>query len=186
MQHLFIGRQNDQQYENQQSHVACFAPGTILLASKFYDQPYLRTFALALLEGCRHTYTSTPTKIGPETWSWIPKFSYDDPLYTPSNARTEQQSLFYAWRITGEQRYREWAWEAFQAIEKHCKAPFGYAQLKDVYETKDREGNWVDVQESFWAAETLKYLWLIFEDVEVASLDSWVFSTEGHPFRMIR
>ena len=71
-------------------------------------------------------------------------------------------------------------------MEKHCKAPFGYAQLKDVYDTKDRESNWVDVQESFWAAETLKYLWLTFEDVEVASLDSWVFSTEGHPFRMIR
>jgi mannosyl-oligosaccharide alpha-1,2-mannosidase len=42
------------------------------------------------------------------------------------------------------------------------------------------------MQESFWAAETLKYLWLTFSDVEVASLDSWVFSTEGHPFRMIR
>jgi mannosyl-oligosaccharide alpha-1,2-mannosidase len=208
MQHLFIGRQNDKRYENQQGHLACFAPGTILLASKSYDQPSLRTFALALLEGCRHTYTSTPTNIGPEVWSWIPKFSYDDLLYTPDSARREDEalssgfwaldpaykgrpeyveSLFYAWRIMGEQRYREWAWEAFGALEKHCKAPFGYAQLKDVYDVKtDGEGKWVDIQESFWAAETLKYLWLTFADVEVASLDSWVFSTEGHPFRMIR
>jgi mannosyl-oligosaccharide alpha-1,2-mannosidase len=208
MQHLFIGRQDDKQYENQQSHLACFAPGTILLASKFYGEPYLRTFALALLEGCRHTYTSTPTKIGPEIWSWIPKFSYDEALYEPETARQEKEalahgfwarepaykgrpeyveSLFYAWRTTGEKRYREWAWEAFEALEKHCKAPFGYAQLKDVYDVKTQgEGKWVDMQESFWAAETLKYLWLTFTDVEVASLDSWVFSTEGHPFRMIR
>ncbi|KAH8729055.1 glycoside hydrolase [Phaeosphaeriaceae sp. PMI808] len=206
MQHLFIGHQNDKQYQNKQGHLACFAPGTILLASKFYNQPSLRTFALALLEGCRHVYTSTPTKIGPETWSWTPKFSYDPPLFTPKTERqqrernqtgfwsTERQykgrpeyveSLFYAWRITGEHRYRDWAWEAFSAMEQHCKAPFGYAQLTDVWDASGAE-NWVDMQESFWAAETLKYLWLTFTHVETASLNTWVFSTEGHPFRMIR
>jgi mannosyl-oligosaccharide alpha-1,2-mannosidase len=205
MQHLFIGRQDDKQYQNQQGHLACFAPGTILLASKYYEQPSLRTFALALLEGCRHVYTSTPTKIGPETWSWTPKFSYDEPLFTPDTERQKQEwthagfwgkepryegrpeyveSLFYAWRITGEQRYRDWAWEAFAAMEEHCKAPFGYAQLADVW--AHGEDNWVDMQQSFWAAETLKYLWLTFTDVDTASLDTWVFSTEGHPFRMIR
>lgn len=208
MQHLYIGRQDDDGFENKQGHLACFAPGTILLASQLYNQPDLRTFALALLEGCRHTYSSTPTKIGPETWSWIPKFGYVAPLHMPETKRQQQEafatgiwshnpaykgrpeyveSLFYAWRITGESRYREWAWDAFSALETHCKAPFGYAQLKDVYDTHTQgEAKWVDMQESFWAAETLKYLWLTFADVEVASLDSWVFSTEGHPFRMIR
>jgi len=206
MQHLFIGQQDDKEYHNRQGHLACFAPGTILLASKHYDQPSLRTFALALLEGCRHAYTSTTTNIGPETWSWTPKFSYDEPHFAPNTERQKDEwmksgvwstdpaykgrpeyveSLFYAWRITGEQRYRDWAWEAFAAMEEHCKAPFGYAQLADVWEAGG-EDNWVDMQESFWAAETLKYLWLTFTDVETASLDTWVFSTEGHPFRMIR
>lgn len=206
MQHLFMGRQDDMQFQNQQSHLTCFAPGTILLASKHLRSPDLRSFALALLEGCRHIYTSTPTKIGPEVWAWTPKISHDDPLYKPENDRQQQEavssgfwsmepqykgrpeyveSLFYAWRITGQQRYRDWAWEAFAAMEEHCKAPFGYAQLADVYKTEG-EDNWVDIQESFWAAETLKYLWLTFTDVDTASLDYWVFSTEGHPFRMIR
>jgi mannosyl-oligosaccharide alpha-1,2-mannosidase len=205
MQHLFIGRQDDKQFQNQQGHLACFAPGTLLLASKYYDQSSLRTLALALLEGCRHVYTSTPTNIGPETWSWTPNISYSKPLFAPQTSRHEHEwtktgfwstqpaykgrpeyveSLFYAWRITGEQRYRDWAWDAFAAMEKHCKAPFGYAQLKDVWD--EGEDNWVDMQESFWAAETLKYLWLTFTDVDTASLDTWVFSTEGHPFRMIR
>jgi mannosyl-oligosaccharide alpha-1,2-mannosidase len=206
MQHLYIGRQDDKQYQNQQSHLACFAPGTLLLASQHYHQPGLRTFALALLEGCRHVYTSTPTHIGPETWSWTPKISYDPPLFSPLDPAQEQQwsqsgfwatepeykgrpeyveSLFYAWRITGDQRYRDWAWETFAAMEEHCKAPYGYAQLADVWAAGGEE-NWVDMQESFWAAETLKYLWLTFADVETASLDTWVFSTEGHPLRMIR
>ncbi|KAF2242461.1 glycoside hydrolase family 47 protein [Trematosphaeria pertusa] len=213
MQHLFIGRQDEKWYLNRQGHLACFAPGTILLASKFYDEPYLRTFALALLEGCHHTYTSTPSKIGPESWSWIPEFGYDDPIYTPDTTRQVKEwkamgfwstspqykgrpeyveSLFYAWRMTGEQRYRDWAWEAFSAMDKHCKAPYGYAQLTDVFRVKPEEwsglgyGRWIDMQESFWAAETLKYLYLTFSDADVASLDRWVFSTEGHVFRMIR
>lgn len=206
MQHLFIGQQDGETYQNKQGHLACFAPGTILLASQHYIQPSLRTFALALLEGCRHSYASTPTKIGPEIWSWTPKFSYEEPHFAPTTERQKDEweksgiwsqkpaykgrpeyveSLFYAWRITGERRYRDWAWEAFAAIDEHCKAPYGYAQLADVWGAKG-EDNWVDMQESFWAAETLKYLWLTFTDVETASLDTWVFSTEGHPFRMIR
>ena len=52
-------------------------------------------------------------------------------------------------------------------MEKHCKAPFGYAQLADVYDTHTKgEDRWVDMQESFWAAETLKFLWLTFSDVD--------------------
>ncbi|KAF2787419.1 glycoside hydrolase family 47 protein [Melanomma pulvis-pyrius CBS 109.77] len=213
MQHLFIGRQDAEWYLNRQGHLACFAPGTILLGSKFYDEPYLRTFALALLEGCHHTYTSTPSKIGPEAWSWIPKFGFEDPIYVPQTDRQKKEwkkngfwstdahykgrpeyveSVFYAWRITGDPRYRSWAWEAFSAMEKYCKAPYGYAQLADVFRPKatewsdNEEKRWIDEQESFWAAETLKYLYLTFSDTDTASLDRWVFSTEGHLFRMIR
>lgn len=215
MQHLFLARGDDKWLLNKQSHLACFAPGTLLLASKFYGKKHenLRTFALALLEGCRHTYASTPSKIGPETWSWIPKYGYDQPVFSPTAPREKEEwrangfwsmdpryrgrpeyveSLFYAHRITGEARFRDWAWEAFTAMEKHCKAPYGYAQLTDVYRVEpgqwsgDGEERWIDMQESFWAAETLKYLWLTFSDANIASLDRWVFSTEGHPFRMIR
>jgi mannosyl-oligosaccharide alpha-1,2-mannosidase len=213
MQHLYVGRQDGRWFLNRQGHLACFAPGTILLAATFYNEPDLRTFALALLEGCHHTYTATPSKIGPESWSWTPKFGAEEPVYTPQTERQEKElaqlgfwsvdarykgrpeyveSLFYAWRITGQQRYRDWAWEAFSAMEKWCKAPFGYAQLTDVFRVRAEEwpGNgearWVDQQESFWAAETLKYLYLTFSHVQVASLDAWVFSTEGHLFRMIR
>ncbi|KAF1960860.1 mannosyl-oligosaccharide alpha-1,2-mannosidase-like protein [Byssothecium circinans] len=213
IQHLFIGRSNGRWYLNRESHLACFAPGTILLASKFYENHEFHTFALALLEGCHHTYTSTPSKIGPESWSWMPKFGYEDPIHLPSTLREESEwkasgfwsadprykgrpeyveSLFYAYRITGESRFRDWAWEAFEAMEKHCKAPYGYAQLADVYRVNpaewpsDGKGRWIDMQESFWAAETLKYLWLTFADADVASLDRWVFTTEGHPLRMIR
>ena len=40
---------------------------------------------------------------------------------------------------------------------------------------------------SFWIGETLKYLWLLFEDdPHVMSLDEWVFNTEAHPLPVNR
>ena len=40
-----------------------------------------------------------------------------------------------------------------------------------------------DKMESFWLAETLKYLYLLFDDSEppILPLDQYVFNTEAHP-----
>lgn len=39
-----------------------------------------------------------------------------------------------------------------------------------------------DIQQSFFLAETLKYLYLIFSDDDALDLSKWVFNTEAHPF----
>ena len=41
-----------------------------------------------------------------------------------------------------------------------------------------------EIQESFLLAETLKYLYLIFSDDELISLDEFVLNTEAHPLRI--
>ena len=38
--------------------------------------------------------------------------------------------------------------------------------------------------ESFFTAETVKYLWLLFADSAIVPLDEWVFNTEAHPLRV--
>lgn len=39
-----------------------------------------------------------------------------------------------------------------------------------------------DKQESFFLAETLKYLYLLFDDEQTMfPLDRWIFNTEAHP-----
>jgi len=65
------------------------------------------------------------------------------------------ESLFIAFRLTGDVQYREWGWHIFQAIEKHCKLPVdrggGYVSVKHV----DRvlgEANWDDRMETFFLA----------------------------------
>ena len=35
------------------------------------------------------------------------------------------ESLFIAFRLTGDERFRNFGWEIFQAIETHCKVETG-------------------------------------------------------------
>lgn len=89
------------------------------------------------------------------------------------------ESLFYLYRLTKKEIYREWAWQIFQAFEKYSKLETaGYASLKSVYVAR----SYRDKMESFFLAETLKYFYLLFgDDVSLLSLDEWVFNTEAHP-----
>ena len=93
------------------------------------------------------------------------------------------ESYFILWRTTHEQKYRDWAWEAFQAIETYCKLQKGYSGLNDVDNVNTGHD---DLQQSFFLAETLKYLYLIFTDDSVVPLDKYVFNTEAHPLGIIK
>ena len=82
------------------------------------------------------------------------------------------------WEFTGDPRYREWGWKAFQAFEKHLRVPNGYASLQDVSSTTSRK---LDRMESFWIAETLKYAYLLQDPTHQVRLDKYVMNTEAHP-----
>ncbi|KIM69999.1 glycoside hydrolase family 47 protein [Scleroderma citrinum Foug A] len=89
------------------------------------------------------------------------------------------ESLFVAFRLTGDSWYRDQGWAIFQAIEKHCRIPSGgYASVMNVdkvpVQLEDR-------METFMMGETLKYLYLLFSDASVLPLSDYVFNTEAHP-----
>lgn len=63
------------------------------------------------------------------------------------------ESYFVLWRLTHDQKYRDWAWDVVQSIEKYCRTPNGFSGIDDVY-SKTPSKN--DVQESFFIAEVLK------------------------------
>ena len=75
--------------------------------------------------------------------------------------------------------YRDWGWRSFQAMESQLRVAHGHASMRDV--TK-KGANFLDRMESFWIAETLKYLYLLQEDEPSLPLDKYVFNTEAHPF----
>ncbi|KAI0095160.1 glycoside hydrolase [Irpex rosettiformis] len=94
------------------------------------------------------------------------------------------ESLFIAYRLTGDEKYREYGWSIFQAIEKYCKIESGgYATILNVDEVPVKHE---DKMETFYMSETLKYLYLLFTDGTVLPLSRYVFNTEAsfhaHPF----
>lgn len=89
------------------------------------------------------------------------------------------ESLFYMWRITGDEIYREWGWEIFTSFVKYTAAEdgAGFTSLSNANEIPPKLR---DNMESFWLAETLKYLYLLFSPVDLLPLDSIVINTEAH------
>ncbi|KAG1848535.1 glycoside hydrolase family 47 protein [Suillus subalutaceus] len=89
------------------------------------------------------------------------------------------ESIFIAFRLTGDPKYRDYGWAIFQAIEKHCRIPTGgYASVINVDQVPVE---YDDKMETFLMSETLKYLYLLFADSSVLPLNEYVFNTEGHP-----
>ena len=93
------------------------------------------------------------------------------------------ESLFILWRLTKNPKYRIWGWKIFKAFQKYCKiSTGGYSSIKSVVRAPIV---FKDKMESFWLAETLKYLYLLFSEDDVVPLDKWVFNTEAHPLPIV-
>ena len=90
------------------------------------------------------------------------------------------ESIYYLYKVTKDPMYREWGWEIFKSFEKHTRLKEGYASINNV-QRPDNPG-FRDKMESFYLAETLKYLYLLFsDDDELLPLEKFVFNTEAHP-----
>ncbi|OZJ07001.1 hypothetical protein BZG36_00038 [Bifiguratus adelaidae] len=172
--------------------LACFAPANLLLSARVLKSNSMETLATRLMDGCYHAWKSTPTGIAPESWYYVDsktgkttvehlddvekKQAQDWGFFSKSSRyilRPETvESLFYFYRYTGDKKYQDWGWNIFKSLQKHCRAPYGYSGLEDV--TLEHGHNWDNIQESFFFAETLKYLYLLFEeDTSILDLSQW-------------
>ena len=75
------------------------------------------------------------------------------------------------YRITGDKSLQDSAWRMFKNIDKATRTKFGHSSINDVRHSKPKHQ---DKMESFWLAETLKYLYLIFSEPDHISLDDYV------------
>ncbi|KAI3521258.1 hypothetical protein L1887_10719 [Cichorium endivia] len=163
--------------------LACFAPGMIALGSSGYgpdESSKFMSLAEELAWTCYNFYQSTPTKLAGENYFF--HSGQDMSVGTSWNILRPEtvESLFYLWRLTGNKTYQDWGWDIFQAFEKNSRVESGYVGLKDV-----NTGVKDNMMQSFFLAETLKYLYLLFSPPSVISLDEWVFNTEAHPLRIV-
>lgn len=179
----YICEKSGHSLTDKMDELACFAPGMLALGSFGYgpeeSQKFL-TLAEELAWTCYNFYQSTPTKLAGENYFF--HAGQDMSVGTSWNILRPEtvESLFYLWRLTGNKTYKEWGWNIFQAFEKNSRIESGYVGLKDV-----NSGVKDNMMQSFFLAETLKYLYLLFSPSSVISLDEWVFNTEAHPIRIV-
>ncbi|ODN95851.1 mannosyl-oligosaccharide alpha-1,2-mannosidase [Cryptococcus wingfieldii CBS 7118] len=187
-----------------QDHLVCFLGGSFLLGvtdggkkevdweklDKRDEEDFL--IGQGIVESCMKTH-ETATGLAPEIamfvqWSddrasdldWYIKPNQNGVLIDGRNILRPEtvESLFLAYRVTGDQKYRDWGWKVFQAFNKWCRVEKGgYAGIEDVQAMPPKQ---LDRMETFWLGETLKYLYLLFDDSDHISLDKNIFNTEAH------
>ncbi|XP_021720326.1 mannosyl-oligosaccharide 1,2-alpha-mannosidase MNS1-like [Chenopodium quinoa] len=179
----YICERNGNSLHHKMDELACFAPGMLALGSAGYgpgDSEKFMSLAKELAWTCYNFYQSTPTKLAGENYFF--HSGQDMSVGTSWNILRPEtvESLFYLWRLTGNKTYQEWGWNIFQAFEKNSRVESGYVGLKDV-----NSGVKDNMMQSFFLAETLKYLYLLFSPPTVIPLDQWVFNTEAHPLKIV-
>jgi mannosyl-oligosaccharide alpha-1,2-mannosidase len=137
----------------------------------------------ALTYTCYQMYARFPTGLSPEfvRFDRNPKDVDFSIGQAPSYLLRPEvvESLFILNYLTRDPVYREWGWEIFQAIERFCRTEDAFGQFKDVRKLNEPP---LDKMESFFLAETLKYLYLLFDpDTPIDILNTHVFNTEAHP-----
>ncbi|TMW53661.1 hypothetical protein DOY81_001267 [Sarcophaga bullata] len=170
--------------EHKMDHLACFSGGLFALGANTRQNEHTEKFmniGKGITNTCHESYIRSTTHLGPEA------FRFSEAAEARALKSNEKyyilrpetvESYFVLWRLTHDQKYRDWGWDAVQALEQHCRTPHGYSGIKNVYQEVPQKD---DVQQSFFLAETLKYLYLLFSDDSLIPLDEWVFNTEAHP-----
>ena len=167
----WLARYNNHTLASTSDHLACFAGGNFILGGMVTNNRTLQDFGLLLTDSCYRTYTATATGIGPEMFSWssstVPQdqaaffqqhgFHVLDKSY---DLRPEVlESIYYAYRLTTDEKYQDMAWDAFVAINSTARSNYGYSAITDV--TIPGGGQKSDMQESFLFAELMKYAYII-------------------------
>jgi ER degradation enhancer, mannosidase alpha-like 2 len=143
-----------------------FFPGTLALGGDL-DR------ARRLEESCYKMWTLFG--IEPEELDYSKmKIAYDGYALRPEII----ESAFYLYRFTSDARYLDMGRTFLDGLMKYCRTDVAYAALKSVA-TKEKK----NAMESFFFAETLKYLYLLFAAPGTVDLGKVVFNTEAHPLR---
>lgn len=178
--------------DRRMQHLACFVPGLLALGAHVLPDAPARQVEFDLAEKlaatCFEMYRRFPTGLSPETVAFDKSSASDFEADKPHNMwnllRPEAvESFFVLHQLTGDPKYRDWGHQVFVAFNKSSRSPFGFGAHPDVTRTDVMccAGN-DDKEPTFFAAETLKYLYLLQDPDHIVSLDEFVFNTEAHPF----
>ena len=87
------------------------------------------------------------------------------------------ESAYYLYRATGDDAYRAFGRAYWERLKDCCRTDVAFTHLSDV-----RDNSRDDEMSTFFIVETLKYFYLLFGGAPEVNPDTYVFTTEAHPF----
>jgi hypothetical protein len=90
------------------------------------------------------------------------------------------ESLYHLYRATGDPHYQKLGEDVMYSLERYTRVEHGFASIENVLSMRKE-----DRMPSYFLAETLLYLYLLFDDAHYLhspTAPPFVFSTEGHVF----
>lgn len=90
------------------------------------------------------------------------------------------ESAYYLYHYTHDPKYLDMGRTFFESLKNECRTDAGYTTLKSVV-TKEKG----DLMPSYFFSETLKYLYLLFDE-KALDFNKVIFNTEAHPLTRSR
>ncbi|KAH0343502.1 alpha-1,2-mannosidase, partial [Aureobasidium melanogenum] len=161
---------NGQILQNQMESLSWFAGGNFILGGMVTNNQTLVDYGLSIADAAGAVYNATQTGLGGEfvTWDTSCEASETDSCGSKNSIRISDgrfrlrpevlETWYYAYRATKDEKYRDWSWTAFEAINRYCRTETGFSSLTDVDAAEG--GSKGNVQESFVFAEVMKYVYL--------------------------
>ncbi|KAF2107020.1 glycoside hydrolase family 47 protein [Lophiotrema nucula] len=205
----------------QQDSSGMFAAASFILGGTVTGKKRFINFGLQLVNTYVEIYDATRTGIGPESIGWVPvtcdtgEETREEVCQVPDSFGDQEdsgfveragyyitnpnyllrpevlESLYYAYRATKDEAYRDLSWKIVNNIIKWCKAGSAFAELEDVNakikigSSKGRR----DWMSSYVLTEVFMYAYIIHLDDAPWQLRSdgnmeWIFSTQAHPLKV--
>ncbi|KAI8724018.1 Alpha-1,2-Mannosidase [Fusarium sp. LHS14.1] len=195
---------------------SCSAGAMFLLGGATLKKQRYIDFGLRIAETCWTIANSMPSGLPPRVFKWVdaklPPGTKENPLppvyfeafanetgFWPTQRSYTLESdifetMYYAYRMTGDTKWQDRAWDMFLTINSTCRVENGFVGIKDVtVDTRlDLKGalvfdnnQWINKMEGEWMSRTLKYLYLMFAPNGPWQLKwdgdgAFVFSHGGH------
>ncbi|GAB7347706.1 hypothetical protein MBLNU459_g5265t1 [Dothideomycetes sp. NU459] len=179
-----------------------FAGGNFILGGMITNNQTVLDYGLSVADTAGVVYNMTATGLGGEFISFNTTCNASIPCNPNDSMRVSDgryllrpevlETWYYAYRATRDEKYRDWSWAVFEAINRYCRTDSGFSGIDDVNAVNGGEKD--DIQESFLLAEVLKYVFLIHlddddapyqvQDSRTGVKNTWVYNTEAHPLHI--
>ena len=113
----YFGELRPNEFENSMGHLTCFAPGMLMLGYNYLKNEEMKRVAEEVVYTCYQMYRRSLSGLSSELVTINNGIQYPKRSEAYYALRPEVlESIWYMHYFTGEEKYRQWAWDIFSVV----------------------------------------------------------------------